>query len=76
MAKFKDVSGTYDTGRKATRIAVGFSPTEFARIRLLAHIDALRTALDGFMARRADLKPLLYDEFSTAQRVLDGDTDV
>jgi len=32
--------------------------------------------LDGFMARRADLKPLLYDEFSTAQRVLDGDTDV
>lgn len=33
MAKFKDVSGTYDTGRKATRIAVGFSPTEFARIK-------------------------------------------
>lgn len=43
---------------------------------LLAHIDALRIALNGFMARRADLKPLLYDEFSTAQRALDGETDV
>ena len=44
--------------------------------RLLAHIDALHIALNGFMARRADLRPLLYDEFNTAQRVLDGDTDV
>lgn len=44
--------------------------------RLLAHIDALRIALDGFMARRGDLRPLLYDEFNTAQRALDGETDV
>ena len=42
--------------------------------RLLDHIAALREALDGFMARRADLRPLLYDEFSRAQRALDGDS--
>lgn len=41
---------------------------------LLDHIDALRAALDSFMARRADLRPLLYDEFNKAQRALDGDS--
>lgn len=40
--------------------------------RLLDHIAALRDALNGFMARRADLRPLLYDEFNAAQRALDG----
>lgn len=42
--------------------------------RLLDHIDDLREALNGFLARRADLRPLLYDEFNKAQRALDGDS--
>lgn len=39
---------------------------------LLEHITDLRAVLEGFMARRGDLRPLLYDEFNKAQRVLDG----
>lgn len=42
--------------------------------RLLDHIDDLREALNGFLARRADLRPLLYGEFNRAQRALDGDS--
>jgi len=42
---------------------------------LLDHIDGLRAAIEGFMARRADLRPLLYDEFSRAQVALDGHSD-
>lgn len=36
------------------------------------HIDALREALQAFMVRRGDLRPLLYDEFNKAQMALDG----
>lgn len=41
---------------------------------LLDHVASLREALEGFMARRGDLRPLLYDEFNRAQRALDGDS--
>lgn len=41
---------------------------------LLDHIDDLRAALEAFMARRGDLRPLLYGEFNRAQRALDGDS--
>lgn len=44
--------------------------------RLLALIDAQRVVLEAFIARQADLKPLLYDEFSKAHYVLAGNTDV
>jgi len=37
---------------------------------LLAHVRDLRGALERFIARQADLRPLLYDEFNEAHRVL------
>ena len=41
--------------------------------RLLDHISDLREAMSGFLARRDDLRPLLYDEFNRAQRTLDSE---
>lgn len=53
---------------------INMCPSTVAVAALRDHCNALREALNGFMERRADLRPLLYDEFNRAQRALDGDS--